>query len=178
MAKHYKKRHHHHHYRRNPFGLSSGVIVDSAYNAGGALGALYLSGLLSQLSGWASVAATGGAAVAMGFGGKMLSAKAGEELLKGGLTATIIKALHQLGVAPSLGLGLYTPSWFGIPTASDQYLRAAGPGMTFNRGSGSIFFPGPGGAPIALPAGHPAAVAAGMKGVGFHRFRSRYAGNY
>jgi hypothetical protein len=180
MAKHYKKKHHRHHYRRNPFGLSSGVVVDAGYNAAGALAALYLSGMLSTLTGWAGVAATGGAAVALGFGGKMLSAKAGEELLKGGLTATIIKALHQLGVAQSIGLGLYQPSWFSIPTSSDQYLRAAAPGMAWNRGAGSIFFPGPGGAPaMALPAGvHPAAAAASLKGLGFHRFRSRYAGNY
>lgn len=179
MAKHYKKRHHHHHHRRNPFGLSSGVVVDAGYQAAGALGSLYLSGLLSTLSGWAGVAATGGAAVALGFGGKMVSARVGEELLKGGLVATIIKAFHQLGFASSIGLGLYAPSWFGIPTASSQYLQTASPGMAFNRGAGTIFFPGPGGAPLALPAGvHPAAAAASLKGMGFHRFRSRYAGNY
>jgi hypothetical protein len=186
MAKHYRRRHHHHHTRRNPFGISSGVVTDAAYNAAGALGSLYLSRLISSLStGWAGVAATGGAALGMGFVGKMIGgAKASEELLKGGLTATIIKALHQLGVAQSLGLGLYSPSWFGIPTASDQYLRAAAPGMPFNRGQGTIFFNGPGG-PVALPAAaggavHPAAAAAAakMSGMGFHRFRSRYAGNY
>jgi hypothetical protein len=167
--KHYHRRHHHHR-RHNPFGVSKGVVVDAAYNAAGALGSLYISGMFPTLAtGWAGVAATGGAALALGFGGKFVGgAKASEELLKGGLTATIIKALHQLGVASNLGLGLYAPSWFGIPTASDQYLRAAAPGMTFNRGAGTIFFPGPGGVP-ALPA------AAGM---GYHRFRSRYQGNY
>jgi len=181
--KHYHKKHHHH-YRRNPLGISSGVVQDAVYNAGGALGALYVSNLIPGFgsSGWGSVLATGGAAIAVGYVGRMMSAKAGEEALKGGLTATIIKALHQLGVAQSIGLGLYSPSWFGIPTASDQYLRAAAPGMQFNRGAGSIWFPGPGGQPtLALPAGavHPAAAAAaGMKGLGFHRFRSRYAGNY
>jgi hypothetical protein len=184
MAKHYRKRHHHHHgHRRNPFGISSGVVQDAGYNAAGALGSLYLSGLLSTFSGWAGVAATGGAAIGMGFVGKMIGgAKASEELLKGGLTATIIKALHQLGVASNLGLGLYAPSWFGIPTSSSQYLQAAAGNMgPYNRGQGTIFFPGPGGQPqLALPAGvHPAAAAAaGMKGLGFHRFRSRYAGNY
>jgi hypothetical protein len=180
MAKHYRKHHHKHHQRRNPFGLSSGVVVDAGYNAAGALGALYLSGMLSTLSGWAGVAATGGAAIGLGFAGKMVSAKAGEELLKGGIVATIIKALHQLGFASSVGLGLYQPSWFGIPTSSDQYLRAAQPGMQWNRGAGSIYFPGPGASPaLALPAGvHPAAAAASLKGMGFHRFRSRYAGNY
>jgi len=183
MAKRYHRRHHHRR-RHNPFGISSAVITDAAYNAGGAIGSLYLSGLLPSLSsGWAGVAATGGAAVALGFVGKMIAgAKGAEEVLKGGLTATIIKALHQLGVAQSIGLGLYSPSWFSIPTSSDQYLRAAQPGMAFNRGAGSIFFPGPGGVP-ALPAAagtaiHPAAVAAKMAGLGFHRFRSRYAGNY
>ena len=181
MAKHRYHRVHHHRRRHNPFGLTSGTIVDSAYNAAGALGALYVSNLFPTFSGgWTGVAATGGAAVALGFVGKMLSAKAGEELLKGGLTATIIKALHQMGVASSIGLGLYAPSWFGIPTASSQYLQTAAPGQGFNRGAGAIYFPGPGGMP-ALPAGvHPAAAAAAakMSGFGFHRFRSRYAGNY
>lgn len=185
MAKHYRRRHHHHRRRHNPFGLSSGVVVDAGWNAAGALGSLYLSGLISSLSGWAGVAATGGAAVAMGFVGKMVGgAKASEELVKGGLVATIIKALHQLGVAQSIGLGLYAPSWFPTPTSSSQYLVAGAPGSGYNRGAGTIFFPGPGGAPIAaLPAAggtavHPAAVAAKMAGMGFHRFRSRYAGNY
>ena len=181
MAKHYRKRHHHRR-RHNPFGLSSTVVVDAGWNAAGALGSLYLSGLVSSLSGWAGVAATGGAAVAMGFAGKMVGARAGEELLKGGIMATIIKAIHQLGVLPSIGLGLYAPSYFAIPTSSSQYLQTGVPGGGFNRGAGSIFFPGPGGA-VALPAAggtavHPAAVAAKMAGMGFHRFRSRYAGNY
>jgi hypothetical protein len=182
MAKYRKKHHHHHGHRHNPFGLSGAVMQDAAYNAAGALGSLYLTNLLPTLSGgWTGVAATGGAAVAMSFVGKMFGgARTSEELLKGGLTATIIKALHQLGVAQNLGLGLYTPSWFGIPTSSDQYLRAAAPGMAWNRGAGSIWFPGPGGQPaLALPAGvHPAAAAASLKGLNFHRFRSRYAGNY
>lgn len=188
MAKHYQKKHHHHH-RRNPFGVSGAVVQDAAYNAAGALGSLWLTGLLPAFaSGWTGVAATGGAAVAMSFVGKMFGgARTSEELLKGGLTATIIKALHQLGVAQNLGLGLYQPSWFGIPTSSDQYLRASAPGYVWNRGSGSIYFPGPGvqGGAILPTAGiHPterlAARAAlnGMGAVGFHRFRSRYAGNY
>jgi hypothetical protein len=184
MAKHYHKKHHHHRSRRNPFGLSTAVVQDAAVNAAGALGSLYLTNLLPSFStGWGGVVATGGAAVAMSFAGKMVGgARVSEELLKGGLTATIIKALHQLGVAQNLGLGLYSPSLFAIPTASDQYLRAAAAtDGGFRRGAGSIWFPGPGGQPVmALPAGiHPAAAAAaGMKGLGFHRFRSRYAGNY
>lgn len=172
MAHKYRRRHHRHHRRHNPFGISGAIVKDAAYNAGGALGALYLSGLVPSLSaGWAGVAATGGAALALGFAGKFIGgAKASEELLKGGLTATIIKALHQLGVAQNLGLGLYAPSWFAVPTASNAYGVSAAPGMAFNRGAGTLFFPGPGGAP-ALP---PAAMA----GMGYHRFRSRYAGNY
>ena len=35
-----------------------------------------------------------------------------------------LKALKQAGINTP-GLGLYAPSWFGIPTASDQYLRAS-----------------------------------------------------
>lgn len=171
--KKYHRRHRHHHHRHNPFGVSKGVVMDAGWNAAGALGSLYLSGLLPGTfsAGWGGVLGTGVSAVALGFAGKMVGgAKASEELVKGGLVATIIKALHQLGVAQSLGLGLYAPSWFSIPTASDQYLRSAAPGMAFNRGAGTIFFPGPGGAP-ALP-------AAAMSGLGYHRFRSRYAGNY
>ena len=184
MAK-YRRKHHHHRRRHNPFGLSSAVVTDAAYNAAGALGSLWLTGLVPNFSsGWMGVGATGGAAVAMSFVGKMFGgARASEELLKGGLTATIIKALHQLGVASNLGLGLYAPSWFGVPTASSQYLQAAAANMgPYRRGAGTIFFPGPG-ALQALPAAggtaiHPAAVAAGVSGMGFHRFRSRYAGNY
>jgi hypothetical protein len=169
--KHYHRRHHRHHHRHNPFGISRGVLTDAAWNTGGALGSLYLSGLFPQFSaGWTGVFATGGAALALGFGGKMFAgSKASEELLKGGLVATIIKALHQAGVAPNLGLGLYAPSWFSIPTASNQYAVSAAPGATFNRGAGTIFFPGP---QAALPP------AAAMSGMGYHRFRSRYAGNY
>src|SRR5208282_1516919 len=135
----------------------------------------------SSSGGWAGVAVTAAASVALLFGGKMLGPEAGEELFKGGLTATIISALHQAGFAQNLGLGLYSPSWFGVPTSSDQYLRAYGANMLpANRGAGTIFFPGPGGTLIpaaapALPAGtHPAAMAAAA--AGFHRFRSRYAG--
>ena len=180
MAKRYHKKHHHHHRRHNPLGISGGVLTDAAVNAGGALGSLYLSGLIPT-SGWMSVLATGGAGVLLSQGGKMLglSARTSEELLKGGLTALIIKTLHQMGVAQNIGLGLYSPSLFAIPTASDQYLRAAAAtDGGYRRGAGSIWFPGPQG--LALPAAiHPAAAAAaGMKGLGFHRFRSRYAGNY
>lgn len=171
MAKHHR-RHRHHHRRHNPFGISSGVVKDAAYSAAGALGALWLGSMFPNFAtGWAGVAATGGAALAMGFGGKFIGgAKASEELLKGGLTATIIRALHELGVAKNIGLGLYAPSWFSVPTSSSQYLQAAQGNVPFRRGAGTIFFPGPQGQPV-LP-------AAGVSGLGYHRFRSRYAGNY
>ena len=170
MAKHHR---HHHRRRRNPFGLSGGVVKSAAYNAVGALGSLALANLIGQ-SGWMDVLATGGAAVGLSFAGKFVGgAPASEEFLKGGLTATIIKAIHQAGFAKSIGLGLYAPSWFGVPTSSSQYLQASQANMgPYRRGQGTIFFPGPGGAPVAaLPPG-------GVSGMGFHRFRSRYAGNY
>jgi hypothetical protein len=170
MARH--RHHHRHHRRHNPFGLSAGVVKDAAYNAAGALGSLFLAGFVAQ-SGWADVAVTGAAAVGTSFLGKFVGgAPASEELLKGGLTATIIKALHQAGFAKSIGLGLYAPSWFGVPTASSQYLQASAANMgPYRRGAGTIFFPGPGAVAPALP-------PAGVSGMGFHRFRSRYAGNY
>ena len=159
MAKY--KRHHHHRRRHNPLGLSSGVIKDAGFNAAGAIAALWLSSLVPNFStGWMGVGATGVAAVAASFAGKFIGgAHASEELLKGGLTATIIKALHQAGVASSIGLGLYSPSWFAIPTSSNAYMRTY-PG---NRNAP---------APVALPA----AAAAGMHGGG--RYRSRYTGTF
>lgn len=184
----HRKNKHHHHYRarRNPLGITGKTVKDAAYNTAGALGSLFIAGQISSSGGWTGVAVTLASAVALLFGGKMLGPEAGEELFKGGLTASIISALHQAGFAQNLGLGLYSPSWFGVPTSSDQYLRAYGANMLpANRGAGTIFFPGPGGtmipAPAALPAGvHPAAAAAAATGgkLGFHRFRSRYAGNY
>jgi hypothetical protein len=171
MAKHRHHHHHRHHRRSNPFGISSGVVKDAVYNSGGALGSLWLAGQFN-MSGWAGVGATAAAAVAASFAGKMIGGpSAGEEVLKGGLTATIISALHLAGFAKSLGLGLYAPSWFAVPTASNQYLRSypgAVPGA--NRGAGTIVL-GPGGQLVAVP-------PAGASGMGFHRFRSRYAGNY
>jgi hypothetical protein len=123
-------------------------------------------------AGWTGVLATAGSAVALSFAGSFLGgAKAREEMLKGGLTATIIKALHELGVAKNIGLGLYAPSWFSVPTASSQYLQSTIPGYSYRRGAGTIYMLGPGGTPVP-------ATPAGVSGMGFHRFRSRYAGNY
>lgn len=170
MAKHHRR--HHHRRRHNPFGISGGIVKDAAYNTAGALGSLFLAGQFN-MSGWAGVGTTLGAAVGLSFAGKFIGgAGAQEEVLKGGLTATIISALHQLGVAKSLGLGLYAPSWFGVPTASSQYLQASQANLgPFRRGAGTIFFPGPGGSLVP-------AAPTGVSGMGFHRFRSRYAGNY
>jgi hypothetical protein len=144
------------------------VIKDALYSSGGALGSLYIAGMVN-MSGWAGVAATAAAAVAASFLGKMVGGpSAAEEVLKGGLTATIISAVHQAGFAKSIGLGLYSPSWFGVPTASNQYLRAYPGNMPGRQGAGTLYA---GGAVPLLP-------PPGVSGMGFHRFRSRYAGNY
>jgi hypothetical protein len=169
----HKNRRHRHGRRHNPLGISGSVIKDAGLNTAGALGSLWLGSLFSQ-TGWAGVGVTGAAAVAAFFGGKMvMGAPAAEEILKGGLTATIIRALHQAGIASNIGLGMYAPSYFAVPTSSTQYLQNAAPGMQFRRGNGTIYFPGPG-----TPALPPAPPATGGSGMGFHRFRSRYAGNY
>jgi hypothetical protein len=169
MAHHHH--HHHRHHRRNPFGISSGVVKDAVYSSGGALGALWLASQFS-MTGWAGVAATAAAAMAASFAGKMVGGPAAaEEVLKGGLTATIISALHQAGLAKNFGLGLYAPSWFGVPTASSQYLRAYAGNYPARQGQGTVVL-GPSG-PVMLAAPSP-----GGSALGFHRFRSRYAGNY
>jgi hypothetical protein len=172
MAKHHH-RHHRHHRRSNPFGISSGVVKDAVYSSGGAIGALFLASQLN-MSGWAGVGATAAASVAASFLGKMVGGPAAaEEVLKGGLTATIISAIHQAGFAKNLGLGLYAPSWFGVPTVSSQYLRANNGNMPGRQGAGTLFAVGAGGALVPVAAPPP-----GVSGMGFHRFRSRYAGNY
>lgn len=174
MAKYHRK---YHRRRSNPLGVNGGVVKDAVFVAAGALGSAALPGMVapSMASGWSGVIATGAAAIGLSMLGKMAGgAAAAEEVLKGGLAVTVIKALHQAGFAQSLGLGLYAQSYFAVPTASDQYMRSAAPGMQFNRGGGTIFFPGPGSSAIAaLPA--PGSKAAALHGM---RFRSRYAGRY
>jgi hypothetical protein len=168
----YHRKHHRKHHRRNPLGLSGGVVKEAAFVAAGAVGAAALPGMVApSLTGWAGVAASAGAAIALGFVGKMVG-DTGGDMLKGGLAISVLKALKQAGINTP-GLGLYAPSWFGVPTASSQYLQAAaGNQPGFNRGGGTIIFPGPAG-PVAIPA------AAGVKShLGYHRFRSRYAGGY
>ena len=151
-------------------------MKDAVYVAAGAIGASALPGMVAPQfsSGWTGVLSSGVAAVATSWVAGMVGGEGGRsEALKGGLAITVLKALKTMGVALP-GLGMYAPSWFGIPTASSQYLQAAsGNQPGFNRGGGTIIFPGPSG-PVAVPA----AAAKAMAGMGYHRFRSRYAGNY
>jgi hypothetical protein len=146
MAKH---RHHRRHHRRNPFGISTGVVKDAAFNAGGAIASLYIAKFAGQ-TGWLDVGATVAAAVAASYAGKFVGgASASDEILKGGLTAAIIKALGQAGVPGVPSLGLYVNSFFSAPSTSDAYGRATAP---------TVMLPAP----------------SGMKGLGYQRYRSRY----
>lgn len=148
--------HHRHHRvryrrRRNPLGLSTATVKDAAFVAGGAIGSPLVARLLNQ-SGWLDVAATGVAAVALSYAGKMVAGEsAAEEVLKGGLAATIIKAIKQAGFGGSLGLGSYVQNYFPIPTSSDAYGRVS--------------------PPIAVL---PAATVPSKGMAGYQRYRSRY----
>lgn len=138
------------------------MVKDAAYVGVGAIAAAALPGMIapSMATGWTGVLAKGVAAIGASFLGKMVGGPAAAaEVLKGGLAITLLAALKQGGVNVP-GLSLYAPGWFAVPTASDQYLRTA---------AGNIR----GVAPVAvLP-------APGTKSnLGYHRFRSRYAGNY
>lgn len=142
-------RHHHRHHRRrhNPFGVSGSVVKDVAWNAAGMAGANFGASFLGQ-SGWLDVAATVAAAIAASFVGKAVAgAPAGEEVLKGGILAALIKTVKQAGVAVP-GLGLYVNSAFPVPTASDAYGRV-------------------------IPMLPPAPVK-GVHGLGVSRYRSRF----
>ena len=169
----YHRKHHHRRHRRNPLGISGGLVKEAAFVAGGAVAAAALPGMIapSFAGGWTGVLASGAAAVGASFLGRMLGGPAGgADVLKGGLAITVLKALNQAGIKTP-GLGLYAPSWFAVPTASSQYLQAAaGNQPGFNRGGGTIVFPGPQGM-IAAP-------APVKSHLGYHRFRSRYAGGY
>ena len=186
MARHHRRHHRHHRRRHNPFGVRGTVISDSLFTAIGALGIPFGVSMLN-LSGWTDIAATFGVSALAPMVARVAGLGSGqaEEVMKGGIAASIIKAAHQLGFAKNLGLGLYAPSWLGVPTASSQYLTAYGANMLpARRGQGTIFFPGPGGTMLPGtvapgPGGVPAVVPSGGGGaLGFHRFRSRYAGNY
>jgi hypothetical protein len=174
----YHRKHHHKRHRKNPFGLSSGIVKEAAFVAAGAVGAAALPGMVapSFSTGWGGVAASAAAAVAMGFVGKMIG-DTGGDALKGGLAITVLKALKQAGINTP-GLGLYAPSWFGIPTASSQYLVASPGNIPVNRGAGTLVATPSG--PVLVPAAAGAAGAGGhVSGrLGYHRFRSRYAGSY
>jgi hypothetical protein len=152
MAKHH--RHYRRRHRHNPFGITGNVVKETAYVAVGAVGSSWLAKFAGQ-SGWLDVGATAVAALVASYAGKFIDgATASEELLKGGLVVTILKALNQAGVSVP-GLGSYVPNYFSAPTTSDAYGRAS--------------------APVAmLP---PAPAGAGGKGMGYGvggRFRSRF----
>jgi hypothetical protein len=167
MAYHRK---HHRRHRRNPLGLSGGIVKESAFVAAGAVAAAALPGMVApSLTGWAGVAASAGVSVAVGFIGRMLGDHS-SDMVKGGLAITVLKALKQAGINTP-GLGLYAPSWFAVPTASSQYLQASQGNQPGRQGAGTIVFPGPGGVPMV-------AAPAVKSHLGYHRFRSRYAGGY
>jgi hypothetical protein len=146
------KRHHHIRRRRhNPFGITGNVVKDAAYVTAGAVGSPFLASRLGQ-SGWLNVAATAAAAVALSFAGKFVGgASAQEEILKGGISATLIAALKQSGMGSMIGLGSYNNVYFPLPTSSGPYGGVA--------------------SPFALP-------AAGAKLSGYNRFRSRYQSKF
>lgn len=161
----YRRRHRHHHRRRNPLGISGGLVKEAAFVAAGAVASAALPGMVapSFSTGWAGVAASAAAAIGAGFLGRMIGGPAGgADMLKGGLAITVLKALNQAGIRTP-GLGLYAPSAFAIPTSSNQYLRAGG-----NPGGGSLMVN-----PVV-----PIAAASAHGRLGYHRFRSRYAGGY
>ncbi len=150
MAKH--RHHSRHHSRHNPFGVSGTLVKDVALNAAGLAGANFGASFLGQ-SGWLDVLATAAAAVGIAWAGKAVAgAPAFEELLKGGILASLIKAIKQTGVSvPGMsGMGLYVNSYFSAPTASDAYGRATAP---------TIMLPAP----------------TGKGGMSGGRFRSRFA---
>jgi hypothetical protein len=169
------RKHHRRFRRHNPLGLQSGTIRDAVYNAGGALASVFIASMLGG-SGWAGVAYTAGGAIAASFAARMaLGGPAGEEVLKGGLSLTVVKALAQAGVIKTSALGLYAPSYFAVPTASNPYGVQYAPGTNQRVGAGTIYFPGAG-TPMLPPA--PNGGNGGLGRLGYHRFRSRYAGNY
>lgn len=165
MAKYHRK--HHRKYRRNPLGITGGLVKEAAFVAAGAVASAALPGMVapSFSTGWTGVAASAAAAIAAGFVGRMVGDHSGD-MLKGGLAITVLKALKQAGINTP-GLGLYAPSAFTIPTSSSQYLRSGGP-----TGGGSLVVGGQV-IPIAAAGG-----GAATSRLGYHRFRSRYAGGY
>lgn len=155
----YHRKHRHHRHRRNPLGISGGLVKEAAFVAAGAVASAALPGMIapSFAGGWMGVLSSGLASVGASFVGRMIGGPAaGADVLKGGLAITVLKGLNQAGIKTP-GLGLYAPGWFAVPTASDQYLRTA-PGNV--RGVPMLVAPAKG------------------SHLGYHRFRSRYAGGY
>jgi hypothetical protein len=136
------------------------VVKDAAFTTAGALAAPFLGSLLGQ-TGWMDVFATAGAGVALMYGGKaVLGAPASEELLKGALVSTIIKAIKTAGFGSNVGLGMYVNTTFPLPTASDAFGRI--PLLP------AVGIPATG----MTPTGHGAKLGA------YNRFRTRYGGRF
>lgn len=119
----YSRRRRHH---RNPF--DTGTMATAAWALAGGVGASALPAMVvpSMNTGWAGVAATGVAAVAIGWAGeKFVGAHAGQGLLIGGLVATGGKLIAQLlgKNLVSFGMGQYTQTWFGPPYNSTGILQ-------------------------------------------------------
>ena len=124
MARHHRR--HHRRHRRNPFGIGGGVVKDVVFNAAGMAASNFGASFLGQ-SGWLDVAATAGVAVLISYLGKSVAgAPASEELLKGGILATLLKTVKQTGISVP-GLGTYVNSYFPLPTSSDAFGRASAP---------------------------------------------------
>lgn len=149
MAKHHRR-----HRRRNPLGVSGSLVKDVAFNAAGLAGANFGASFLGQ-SGWLNVGATIAAALAISMLGKsVVGAPAAEELLKGGILASLIAATKQAGVAVP-GLSSYVPNYFSAPTSSNAYGVATAP---------TIMLPAPSGK--------------GGSGMSGNRYRSRFQGRF
>jgi hypothetical protein len=116
------------------------------------------------------VGATAIAGVGLMYGGRaVLGQGPGEELLKGALVATIIKALKAAGYAGNIGLGMYINTQFPLPTASDAYGRI--PLTPFAAG-----IPATGLTPTG--AGAPGTLLAPKALGAYNRFRTRYGGRF
>ena len=134
---HVKHRRHHRHnpffgytrrhlHRRNPF--DTGTAVTAAWALAGGVGASALPTMImpTMATGWPGVAATGIAAVAIGWAGeKFVGSDAGKGLLIGGLVATGGKLIAQLlgRQLVTFGMGQYTQTWFGPPYNSTGILQ-------------------------------------------------------
>lgn len=126
--KKYRVRRHHSYFghHRNPFDTE--VATTAAWAIGGGVLSTWLPTMVvpSFSQGWGGVAATGVAAVAIGWAGeKFVSAHAGRGLLIGGLVATGGKLIAQLlgKQLVSFQMGQYTQTFFGPPYNSTGILQ-------------------------------------------------------